>query len=397
MEKSNRLIIIKRFSYVLYSLFILITIGLLITIIFSVYPSYILRANYGEVFNIGQKIGNSLISFSGFEKGKSTIWSKNKYPNPEKINQPLILTIKSDKIEKEIFLSDKVQEYVYHSPMMPDPYVTFALLPGQFLTVDNSIQQFRYREVLNKKKDDEIRIFITGGSTAWGALAPNNESTIGGFLEIMLNDIIRDKQIKVITAAAGAWNTTQERNWIFNRITEFEPDVIISYSGHNDIFDVTRNKEDLFNSYWFDGAYYFNSLLQYEGFNRGKEVVEKIKSVRNSLRDNYVDDFPRKTIKNIQIINAYLEKIKCSYLFVFQPIRKEERIIVQKECKSLRKQLLNFDKLETNFSYLDHSTLFDKRNDIFYDRCHLGDKGNKIIAEDLLKMIMNNSRLKEFF
>ncbi|MCB9247372.1 MAG: hypothetical protein H6613_01930 [Ignavibacteriales bacterium] len=72
--------------------------------------------------------------------------------------------------------------------MMPDPFATFSLLPGRYYSAVNSIQQFRYKEILGKKKKGEFRIFITGGSTAWGALAPNNESTIGGFLEKILNE-----------------------------------------------------------------------------------------------------------------------------------------------------------------------------------------------------------------
>lgn len=277
--------------------------------------------------------------------------------------------------------------------MMPDPFATFSLLPGRYYSAVNSIQQFRYKEILGKKEKAEYRIFITGGSTAWGALAPNNESTIGGFLEKILNEKQKVKKIKVITAAAGAWNSTQERIWIFNRITEYEPDLIISYSGHNDIYDWYQRKENIFNSYWYDGEYYFNAIIQYEKFNRGIDLVDSILSYRKEMKKFYKDDFPRKTIKNIQIINAYLKTVHCSYYYVLQPIRKNDREKISKEYEKLKIELVKFDKEEKNFSFYDHSDLFDNSRNIFFDRCHIGDRGNLIIAENLSKIILARFQL----
>ncbi|MCB0749576.1 MAG: hypothetical protein KDC90_19110, partial [Ignavibacteriae bacterium] len=103
--------------------------------------------------------------------------------------------------------------------------------------------------------------------------------------------------------------------------------------------------------------------------------------------------FPRKTIKNIQIINAYLKTINCSYYYVLQPIRKKDREKIIKEYEKLKIELVKFDKEEKNFSYYDHSDLFDISRNIFFDRCHIGDKGNLIIAENLSEIILTRFKL----
>ena len=40
----------------------------------------------------------------------------------------------------------------------------------------------------NEKRKNIIRIVILGGSAAWGSGASNNDNTISGHLETMLND-----------------------------------------------------------------------------------------------------------------------------------------------------------------------------------------------------------------
>lgn len=380
----------KLFRITLVSLFSLMIIGiisLLFALVFSVYPNYILKANHGKFFMAGQKIGNTILDF--FVDTNYERFDDKTYSILRRINQPFMRIKKPNELPSNIFLSKPMNAYVYHSPMMPDPFVTFALLPGKYLGVENSIQQFRYDKILKKKKENEYRIFITGGSTAWGAIAPNNDSTIAGFLERILRKKIKSKNIKVITAAAGAWNSTQERIWIFNRITEYEPDLIISYSGHNDIFDVHLRHKNLFNSYWYDGAYYYNSILEYENYNRGTNISDDVRNYHKIINKHFTSKFPDQTIKNIKIITSYLEKINCKYFYILQPIREKERKAVSLECDKLRNSLSKFAKENKTFQFYDDSSLFDGRDDIFFDRCHIGDKGNKLIAERLSKIIID--------
>lgn len=373
--------------YGIHAIILTAIVLLAIAFLFSAYPNYIKQAKHGNVFGYGQKFGNEILEFLGLDNEIDDRWNSEKYIFPKKINQPFLLSFKAEDLPNEIYYNKNIAEYLYHSPMMPDPYTTYALLPGEYLTANNSIQQFRYNEELLEKDENEFRIFITGGSTAWGALASDNDSTIAGYLEKILNEQFPLKNIKVITAAAGAWNSTQERIWIFNRITEYEPDIIISYSGHNDIFDQKLRHENIYDSYWFDGKYYFNSILQYEGYNRGEKILNYLLKYSSIKQSKHSDDFPKKIVKNYKIVDSYLEKIGCKFIYIFQPIRQKERKSVERLITNLINSFSKLAQRSPNMTVLDHSRIFDGKDHIFYDRCHFGDIGNKIIAYNLIELL----------
>ena len=97
-------------------------------------------------------------------------------------------------------------------------------------------QQFRStRELPAQKEAGVTRIFITGGSVAFGAGAPSQDRTIGGYLEGELNRGLIEPRLRVYTLANPAWASTQERILIENRLSEWQPDLVISFSGLNDM------------------------------------------------------------------------------------------------------------------------------------------------------------------
>ena len=71
-------------------------------------------------------------------------------------------------------------------------------------------QRFRYDDDLtNEKSPDEIRIFITGGSTGWGFGVRQHEM-YSYFAEKELSKVCKNKKIKVIPAAVSSYVSTQE-------------------------------------------------------------------------------------------------------------------------------------------------------------------------------------------
>src|ERR1043165_6329241 len=99
-----------------------------------------------------------------------------------------------------------------------------------------NVDHFRYDETFfEKKPKNEFRIFVTGGSAAWGAGVKQNQ-TFAYLLEKKLAVIYPQKKIRVIIAAAGAWTSAQEKVFIFNYVKKFSPDMIIMFSGWNDIY-----------------------------------------------------------------------------------------------------------------------------------------------------------------
>jgi len=81
-------------------------------------------------------------------------------------------------------------------------------------------------------------IFFTGGSVAYGSGAPSQDKTIGQYLENLLNleiTPVSHLRYEVFTLASPAWTSTHERIVIENRLSELDPDMVISFSGSNDV------------------------------------------------------------------------------------------------------------------------------------------------------------------
>ena len=220
-------------------------------------------------------------------------------------------------IDRPEAYSQPPRRYVWHAAMIATPYVMYAPAPGSVEGDFHNAQQFRHRQDLGPKTADEIRIFVTGGSTAWGAGSPGIDTTIAAFLAAGIKAASKPFTFRVVNAAAGGWTTTDERTWILNRITEFEPDLIVSYSGHNDIAE----NRDILNLVHNDAGYYFHAIREYDRFNTRSRPFDIAPDQSRRWYDHL--DFPRKTLKNVQIITAYLNTIDVPYVFALQPFNKK--------------------------------------------------------------------------
>jgi lysophospholipase L1-like esterase len=376
---------------------------LLYIFIFSVYPNYILAGHHNQLFIKLKHNADILTSTMTGQNKKnkneislnmSKIELSSTFGTPPIIPHPFIEEQLPEKLPETAYFTKQTKPVLYHPAMIPDPFTTYAPLPGRIEGyVYHNRQQFRYPVDLDKKKKNELRIFITGASAAWGCNATDTAATIAGYMEAELRKRHPGRDIKVITAAAGAWTSTQERIWIFNRITEYEPDMIIQYSGVNDIFfGGPPNKEDLYNRYYSDGKYYQHAIAGYEYYNRGETISSLV------LKDHgdtwKPTDFPRKTLKNITITNLYLKKAKIPYVYVFQAFRKNEREKLVQYFDVLGHGLSVLAR-EEGFSFIDDSRILDQTPGMFTDATHLGDRGNQFIAFDLLSKIDLESLIRK--
>ena len=103
---------------------------------------------------------------------------------------------------------------------------------------------------LKKEKDSNtIRIFITGGSAAWGSIESCNmmhdntypsgtycyRASIAGKLKRLLTQKYPGTNFEVINAAVVAFRFHQSLALYFERLHDFKPDVIINIDGFNDM------------------------------------------------------------------------------------------------------------------------------------------------------------------
>ena len=303
----------------------------------------------------------------------------------------------------DIDISDILDSILFDIPKIITPFVGSAPSPGKYFNTSISKQQFRGGKKISTKKVDEYRIFVVGGSVAFGAGSPHDTLTIPHLLEKELNkNKSLRKRVKVYNASCPAWTTTQEHIWISNHIINFNPDLVIEFSGRNDAYFNIEHKSDIgfYRSMW---DHLFNLLIKNiysnSNFNTYKDdIIPKNNSSKISIRN--LD-------KNVRLNILLSEMYNFDYCFILQPSLAvenktkttfENKIYEQKKetkySEKLYKYYNSYDSvllsLETNnrLNYYDFRDCFkDEKWQIYIDECHFGDRGNKIVAKKMAKSI----------
>jgi len=132
-----------------------------------------------------------------------------------------------------------------------EPYRGHELTPGWNLDgVRHDAQGFRrIEDVAQPKPDGTYRVFLMGGSAAYGlgAGAPfpdvsiRNDQTIDAKLEQRLRDAVPGKRVEVINAAVTAYWTHQHLIYLLEHLLDYDPDLIIFMDGINDHYHTQAN------------------------------------------------------------------------------------------------------------------------------------------------------------
>ena len=102
------------------------------------------------------------------------------------------------------------------------------------------------------KPEDGLRIFTVGGSSAFGFPWGANAS-FSGVLQDVMSQAYPDREIEVVNAA-GVSYAMHRLNLVVRELVQYEPDVLIVYSGHNefvehDFFESLRQRSVLSNRF----------------------------------------------------------------------------------------------------------------------------------------------------
>jgi lysophospholipase L1-like esterase len=109
-------------------------------------------------------------------------------------------------------------------------------------TIKTNELGFRDKPLL-ARKDNEYRILILGGSTAWGLGASSNEKTVAGALESQLNSSSDNYSYRVMNGAYPGWQSRQELTVLMEFYDDFDPDLIIAVTGWNDVYVLTSGED----------------------------------------------------------------------------------------------------------------------------------------------------------
>jgi hypothetical protein len=302
----------------------------------------------------------------------------------------------------------------WSAPQTISPFVGNAPQPiSSDRLVINSLQLRASHEMAIPKPMGVFRVFITGGSAAFSSGAPDNASSIGGLLESMLNQKSSEsgKRFEVFTAANVAWSTTQERIFIENRISEWQPDFVISLSGANDCHWGLRGRDIL----WYES---YSDLFFREFINRtysASGLSRLPSSVKVSDVSVPVETVAARLKKNVTLSAAALGKTPLVY--ALQPVMamSSKALSAREKARPLgfspNEKVLPgwspakgyfqscFSAIETNLassgipnlSFQNLNSVFDsllESDEIFIDNYHFGDRGNTLIARALMQEVL---------
>lgn len=290
---------------------------------------------------------------------------------------------------------------------VPTPFVGCAPAPGPIAGGSINAMQFRYdRDVGVPKGPGIVRVFLIGGSTAFGAGASSNATTVGGYLETYLNGAAAlHRRWEVVTAANCAWSSTHERIVVENRLVEMEPDLVIALSGHNDAFWASRGRNVMWTRVFQDD--YFLALMNTALASNGEEPFPTVDP--GATETVSPAEAARRLARNVALSHHALASVGAEYVFVLQPVLKltrktltarESGIAAQEGAQHWYAGMpAYYEEFRRAVSALegpglyfaDATATFDEMGDdvdVFVDSCHFGDRGYDAIARWLCARIV---------
>jgi len=284
-------------------------------------------------------------------------------------------------------------------------------LPNQhFETYNINNEGFRGPEIQKEKPNDVYRIFVVGGSTVYGLGTTSDDTTIPGWLQQKLNAKSFDQKIEVINAGQVNMGSWGEIKTINNKLVNYAADLIIFYGGWNDLkksyeemktgpqFNLIDNLSDKLR---INISYYKTPIVAYVFHSSFNSKVFGINDYEQFINSNLAEKVS--IWKNrVQEVCEQGKELKYKTIVVLQPFLDPERKPLteyEKQTGDLLKQrarssayelfATELDSLMNSCSYTaDFRNIFmDTHEPVYYDRVHLTDRGNEIVADELVKII----------
>ncbi|MBL19931.1 MAG: hypothetical protein CMC82_08975 [Flavobacteriaceae bacterium] len=310
-------------------------------------------------------------------------------------------------------LTPNINKHFFNN-ILPNEVSAFGYFPYIDIMRDQRLKPinsfgFRIDERIsenNNKTTKEKIIVILGGSTAQG-INVNFQETFGYLLEKKLNQNLKTNfKFKILNFALSGQIVTDEFITFFSFCEKYTPDLVITFDGLNDFINGCFNDPYLMNNWMFaykyqheERALFFNRF-QNEVKKIGNDYEFKIKNEINVVVDSYLYRLNQlhtyikaKNIKSLICLQPYINSKKelsnkeISFLEEsdqaesMSPLLPVIKLIFPKLYKNVQEKFekLQFEKI--NFHKLFR--IYGKEIDLFSDRVHFSQGGEKIVAEKL--------------
>ena len=361
-------------------------------------------------------------------------------------------------IRRKDFINKEYHNYLNWIENLDKPMFEYLPIGLRFFNQDNHLLDnhvknnsfgFRTHE-FTKKKEDELRIVLIGGSTAWGCGSSSNETNISGYLEEIINNnkkLLGNKtHAKVFNLSQALSTITQDTLSIIFYANKLEPDIVINFNGWNEVITNYRLDEKRLNKHKF---FYLVEMENWEPTHLpnirkkilknliGRWIIDNFKlfniflNKRRKFRSTHPQyknfDITDKVSKNLKqnseiAVNNFniLEKISKGFNFKvihflqpnlyrkYYPTESELKVLElynehrpihggKKFGKFLKNiNIYEFICNESEKKYLRVINLLDifkeEKRSVFYTLVHLNDLGYKIIAEEIYRNLLVNQK-----
>lgn len=300
-----------------------------------------------------------------------------------------------------------------------DLHISYVEPNQHFDTINTNSHGFRGPEILKEKPENTFRIFVIGGSTAFGWGSTSDSTTIPGFLQKKFDDANLNFKVEVINAGVPGVDSYLETIYIKHELLDFQPDLFIIYTGRNDVrlneikrenyrFDKLEIDTKLEKSFFDEINYSFRKLTLYlkaplviEQFVKDTFYGDLYSSTKLVLQDDLngiVSDWK----KRWSIVCKVGQEKGFDTLIVLQPFagtsdgppEEEKKYISGKVNQDI---LLAYPSFANGLDELNNycTKTSDLRNvfdgfpySVYFDRAHLSDHGNQIMAEKIFDLAL---------
>ena len=260
-------------------------------------------------------------------------------------------------------------------------------------------------EIDIQKDPDTYRIIMLGGSAMYGLYATNDSSTISGFLQNKIELENPDFNVQVINAGVNGATSFDETKFLKEKLLSLNPNMIFVYDGGNDVFSEINDDINYDESWPNEIEKISKKIRNYYKTTQLMDFLDRIiqKQISNDETTKLEKLSPEKMVEKITLWKERWENVCKSeeingkqIIISIQPylgignkhFSEWESMIKQTNKKidvsgSYPLLLEQLNELENNCTMtLNLTDTFDQHNEtIFYDLIHVGEFGNKLVAD----------------
>ena len=280
-----------------------------------------------------------------------------------------------------------------------------------FKTININNDGFRGPEISKEKLENAYRIFVIGGSTAFAG--SSDETTVAGYLQNEFNKKNSELKVEVINAGIINAFSFTETKYVKEKLVNYDPDMIIVYTGINDLL----KPFDIHNMVWAESKtkeQIANIVRQNYAVWNTPVVIRYMLDVKipNEINKNKIMPFDdSKMDEKVTLWEERWSEI-CTLgndkgfqtIIVLQPMLGTSNRTLTEHEQQLFNQLdknryfTSYQKYADGLENLnehcsdtaDFRQIFDEIVEpLYYDKYHVGDEGNLIIAEGLYDFVFS--------